>query len=81
MLLRKLAELSYLLSLTAREYPGVVLLLFTAFIFYQGATGKLINRGFGVWMTRKEHPTAYWTILSCYILLALVVLYAYIDRF
>jgi hypothetical protein len=68
--------MSDILSFNARDFPGVSMLICSAWILYQGVSGRLTGRGFGTWIARKEHPVTYWTILGFYMLIALGGWYA-----
>ena len=73
----RMAQVPHIVSFNARDFPGISLVICSAWIVYQVASGRLTGRGFGTWIARKEHPVAYWTILGVYVLIALVGWCAY----
>jgi hypothetical protein len=46
------------------HYPVVAFSLALLLVLYQLFAGNLLNLKWGVWVSRKERPRLYWTILA-----------------
>lgn len=56
--------LACLLVLRGRTYPLVAFLILLVIVLYQLISGNLLNLSWRVWVTRRERPGTYWTVLA-----------------
>jgi len=52
-----------LLLFPGRTNPTAAFALLLGIVLYQLFMGRLLNLKWGVWVTRKERPGIYWTVL------------------
>ena len=64
-----------LLVLRGRGYPLVVFLLLLLIVLYELISGNLLNLSWRVWLTRKERPRTYWSVVAIEAGVVLVGLY------
>jgi hypothetical protein len=67
--------LACLLVLTGRAYPTVAFLISFVIALYQLISGNLLNLSWRVWVTRRERPGTYWTVLAVELGVILVGIY------
>jgi hypothetical protein len=53
-----------LMTLSGSGPPLVAGSLLAVLVLYQSLSGHLLNQSWGIWLTRRERPRAYWLILS-----------------
>jgi len=63
------------LTLNGKRYPFVVVLLALGIAVYQLVSGRLLSLYWRTWLTRKDQPRSYWTVLSIEFALILFGLY------
>jgi hypothetical protein len=56
-------------------FPLIAFLLLFLIVAYQLISGNLLNSKWGIWLTRKERPQMFWTIIALETAVVLVGLY------
>jgi len=66
---------AYALTLNGKRYPFIVFFFALGIAIYQFVSGRLLNSYWRAWLTRKDHPRAYWTVLAIEFALILLGFY------
>ena len=66
---------SALVVLGRGGYPWVAAIIMLLIVSYQLMSGKLVGLRWETWVTRKDHPRKYWTLLTVEAVVVLAFLF------